>query len=180
MLGFFRKKEIDTRLLKQNITDVVIEIWQDPSMLPFEKFNSFVEYGKLIKSEKPPSMFYREKLRYTLCVAMILLFKIDAGEEDIAEIIEEIKNQVHVIDAPNANSICVALGLKAHKYTEIRFATNAKSAGKAIERRFSEEAFGFCPSDDDVDRRYTLYKTLSSFERDSIFKVSAAIRKSKV
>lgn len=116
-------------------------------------------------------------LRYITSVAVICLRKAGVDELIIDEAINKIKTEVNSAEIRGASA---ALSLKSKEYAEIRFSTNPREAGKLIEDKFSQESFGYIPSNSDTDRRYTLYKALSSFKRSVIFEISSAIKKSRV
>lgn len=181
MFGFSKPKEIDPALLQQNVVNTILNIWSDPQSLKYEKFDAFVEYAEMMHLGRPKSaVFFREKLRFITSVALTLLSKSGIDENSIKAIVNEVKSEADKVVALEANGATTALGTQAEEYAKYRSSTNAKDAGHHVEDKFSQEAFGFVPSDDDVNRRYTLYKSLSSFERSTIFEIASAIRKSQV
>lgn len=181
MFGFSKPKQIDPELLEQNVVNVIMNIWSDPQSLKYEKFESFSDYAEMMHMGKSkPANFFREKLRFITSVAFTVLTKSDIDNSQIKSIVDKVKAEATKIDAPEAAGASMALGTQAKEYVEYRFSTNAKEAGRLVEDKFSQGAFGFVPNDDDINRRYTLYKNLSSFERSLIFEISAAIRKSQV
>ena len=177
MFGLFKTKEINSEQLKTNITEVVLNAWVNNQNLRHDKFDSFVRLSKASGNTVKPEKFMTEKLRYITSVAVISLRKAGVDELIIDEIINNIKTEVNSAETRGASA---ALGLKSKEYAEIRFSTNPREAGKLTENKFSQESFGYTPSNSDTDRRYTLYKALSSFERSVIFEISSAIRKSRI
>lgn len=181
MFGLFKTKEISPELLKQNVTEAIINSWTNPNNLKYEKFYSFVRFAQASGAGgAKPEKFMTEKLRYITSVAVISLDKAGINDEIIEEIIKKVKTEVSSTDIPEFKGATAGLVIKSKDYARVRFSTNPRDAGKMIENKFCQDAFGFTPSDSDTDRRYTLYKALTSFERSTIFDISDAIRKSRV
>ncbi len=180
MFGLFKTKEIDIELLKANVTTAILNAWVNDQNLRYEKFTSFIRLAEASGNSFKPVKFMTEKLRYITSVAVISLSKAGVDDSIIDEIINNVKSEASSADVPELKGATAALGLKAKEYAELRFSTNPRDAGKMIENKFSQEAFGYTPSNSDTDRRYTLYKQLTSFERSTIFVISGAIRSSRV
>jgi hypothetical protein len=179
MFGIFKQKEISQKLLKENVLNVIIDTWANESLLPFKKFQSFTNESEWSESRSYKT-FMAERLRFISSVAITVLRKNNIEEEFIDEIIYEVTNTVKTVDVPELKNSANDLGVRAKKYAEIRFSDNPRIAGKLIEDHFSLKSFGYKPSDNSVDQRYTLYKSLSSFERSTIFEISNTIRKSRI
>lgn len=181
MFGLFKTKEIDPVRLKENVADKIIDIWSKEYLLPYRKFDSFRSYAEIMKiKDISPDNFSREKLRITTGIATSLLLKANMDDATINEIISLIGKKIGEASRTEIKKITKNLKPEAKEYARLRFSTNARDAGKLVENKFSQQAFGFVPGDDDVDRRYALYKVLSSFEGDAIFQLSSAVRKSRV
>lgn len=181
MFNLFKAKEIDTDLLKHNVSQAVISVWADSNTLKIEKFNSLRRVAESLNHDnRLIAKFFTEKLRLATSAMIISLSKAGIGNEDIDDIIEMIKSEIRKMDTSEIKGVEAALGMKAKEYAQQRFSSNPKLAGKQVESRFSQEVFGYVPSEDNVDARYSLYKNLSSFERSSIFAISSAIRNSRV
>lgn len=180
MFGLSKRKEIDQGLLKQNVSEAILNIWSNPRLLELEKFASIIDFANTIKpGSATPARFFTEKLRLTTSVALILLTKSGVEESIVSDIIGNVKKEASGIDQPEVKGASTGLGLKAKEYSELRFSAKPSVAGKLIESKFSDDAFGYIPSDSDINRRYTLYKSLSSFERSAILEISNAISKSR-
>jgi len=178
MFGFLKTKPINEELLTENVSDAILKIWLDDSNLKYQGFDSFITIAQAGGKEVKPIHFLTEKLRFITSIAIISLSRAGVQESTIQRVINLVKTQVTNTGVENRGA-SAALGLKAKEYAQVRFSAAPNKAGKIIESRFSQAAFGYTPSDNDTNPRYTLYKSLSSFERTTIFEVGSAIRKSR-
>lgn len=177
MFGLFKSKEIDPELLKDNVSETIIDIWLDTDKLEYEKFDALRGLSESTeKDQVMSSKFQKEKLRLTVAIACNLLSRASVEDSVIDEIIDQTKSEA----SKESKEATKDLKSQAKEYAEIRFSTHPRDAGRMIEDKFSRAVFGFVPSEDNVDSRYDLYKALSSFERSSIFEISSVMRKSRI
>ncbi len=177
MFNFLKQKPIDRERAINNTAHVILQIWADNSTLSYKKFRTQYPFtNNPGADEKIYDHFMKEKLRFLTSVGISVLKKDVESEDNSSELVSVINQKIIENELADTKDMDEDLCESSKEMADVRFGSNARTAGRQIEDNFSKAVFNVIPDESDIDARYLLYKQLSALERAAIFKIKSSLR----